>query len=198
MEKGFEKLELALDQLLPHIEIGEYRQQLLGIEGQAAIMYWDAVKLLVNEAVPFDKRVRQGAKDLMNCLLNYGYAIIYSRIWIALLSHGINPYISYLHVSQDGKPTLVYDFIEQFRSQAVDRVIIAMIQRDEPFIFKDGLLDIKTRIVLSENIFERWNRIELFRGERIRFSEIVYKCAGKMAAYIRGEEKIYKPYIAKW
>ena len=91
-------------------------------------------------------------------------------------------------------------FQNDFKSlfQAVDRVIIAMIQRDEPFIFKDGLLDIKTRIVLSENIFERWNRIELFRGERIRFSEIVYKCAGKMAAYIRGEEKIYKPYIAKW
>lgn len=198
MINAFQQLEIELQNLNTAMDIKLYRQQLLSIEGRAAALYWDAVKMLVAEKITFEKRETKGAKDTMNCLLNYGYAILYARIWIALLNSGLNPYISFLHTPAAGKPTLVFDFIEQFRSQVVDRVIVAMVQRDEPIILKDGLLDLKTRIALAENIFERWNRIELFRGEHIRFHDIVYKCAFKLADFIEGKEKKYKPYIAKW
>ena len=44
------------------------------------LKYWECVRcLLSNDAVGFEKRERQGAKDLVNCLLNYGYAIMYAR-----------------------------------------------------------------------------------------------------------------------
>jgi len=198
MEIEFEKLEHELENVDLNLDIKLYRMQLLSIEGRGASYYWDAVKLLVAEQVTFERREHRGAKDTMNCLLNYGYAILYARIWIALLNNGLNPYISYLHTAQTGKPTLVFDFIEQFRSQVVDRVIIAMLQKEEPIKIKNGYLDLETRIALSENIFERWNRIELFRGEHIRFHDIVYRCAAKFADYIEGTEKNYKPYIGKW
>ena len=44
---------------------------------------------------------------------------------------GLHPCISFLHSFQDGKPTLVFDMIEEFRSQAVDRVVFSMITKGE-------------------------------------------------------------------
>ena len=59
------------------------------------LKYWECVRcLLSNDDVGFEKRERQGAKDLVNCLLNYGYAIIYARCWQALLAAQLNPYVN--------------------------------------------------------------------------------------------------------
>ncbi len=45
-------------------------------------------------------------------MLNYGYAILYARIWQALLAAHLNPFDSLIHTHREGKPTLVYDMIE--------------------------------------------------------------------------------------
>lgn len=73
-------------------------------------------------------------------MLNYGYAILYSRVWQALLNAQLNPYDSIIHVRQRGKPTFVYDVVEIFRAQAVDRVVFSLIQKKEPVEVKDGML----------------------------------------------------------
>ncbi len=177
----------------------EYREKLIGIEAQAAMKYWKLVQELINDDSDFTGRERRGAKDLVNSLLNYGYAILYARVWKALLGARLNPYISYLHVSDTSKPTLAFDFIEMFRQQAVDRVVISMLQKKEKMALNsNGLLDDDTRSKLISNIYERLHRYEKYRGESRRFSDIINLQAFDLANFIRAESKTFKPYIAKW
>jgi CRISP-associated protein Cas1 len=85
------------------------------------------VKALLDEVILFEGRERQGATDLVNSLLNYGYGILYSKIWEAVIRTGLSPFISFLHKPQEGKPTLIFDLVEEFRPQAVDRAVFSMI-----------------------------------------------------------------------
>jgi CRISPR-associated protein Cas1 len=80
------------------------------------------MKALLWQRVGFEGRVRSGAPDLVNSMLNYGYGILYSRLLGVLLRTGLNVNISFLHKPQEGKTSLLFDFIEEFRPPVVDRV----------------------------------------------------------------------------
>jgi group II intron reverse transcriptase/maturase/CRISPR-associated endonuclease Cas1 len=132
----------------------DFITQLVGHEAQGAIKYWTYIRqLLSDNNVGFEKRERQGAKDLVNCMLNYGYAFLYNRVWTALLHAQLNPYESIIHVRQAGKPTFVYDVVEMFRSQVVDRVVISLIQKGQKFSLDNaGLLDAESKKLLTQGV----------------------------------------------
>ncbi|GHU75939.1 hypothetical protein FACS189414_1030 [Bacteroidia bacterium] len=199
-ESAEKQILVNIDKLKNHRPDDEnYQETFTAVEAQAAVAYWGYVKvLLADDKIDFDGRERQGASDLFNSMLNYGYAIIYPRIWQALLAAKLNPSMGVLHKYQSGKPILVYDFIEIFRAQAVDRVVISLVQKSEPLAMDKNLLDDNTRKLLIQNILERLNRYEKFRGEECRFEDIIRKQMREAAAYISGESKTFKPYIAKW
>lgn len=176
----------------------DFPQKLLTLEAKGAELYWGYIKELIkDDGVEFSNRIRHGATDLINCLLNYGYAILYARIWQMLLYRKLNPSQSVIHVQQSGKPTLVYDIIELFRAQAVDRVVISMIQKHEPLSVVDGRIDDKSKGLLIQNIVERLNRYEKYRGKETRLCDIIDLQVKEIADYINGGDR-YKPYIAKW
>lgn len=167
-------------------------------EAQGAVKYWECVRcLLSNDDVQFDNREHKGAKDLVNCMLNYGYAILYARCWQALLYAQLNPYDSVLHARQAGKPTFVFDFVELFRAQAVDRVVISLVQKNEPLHAEDGKLSDETRRLLAKNITERLYKKEKFRNESMTLDRIIKVQAKEIAAYFEREIK-FRPYKAKW
>jgi len=171
---------------------------LVGKESQGAVKYWSYIReLLSDDNVSFEKRERHGAKDLVNSMLNYGYAILYSRVWQALLEAKLNPFDSIIHVRQPGKPTFVYDVVEIFRAQVVDRVVISLIQKGTTLKVENGLLDDNTKRILSKNILERLNRHENYRGEKITMEQIIRRQAKEIAAYI-DRDRTYKPYTSKW
>lgn len=173
-------------------------KQLTSYEAQGAQRYWAYVRtLLEDDNVGFEGRVRQGAKDIVNCLLNYGYAILYARVWQALLRAQLNPYDSIIHVRQEGKPTFVFDVMELFRSQVVDRVVISLVQKKEPIEAKDGMLSDETKRLLTANIAERLQKREKYRGEEMTMEKIIGRQASEIAAYYAEGERFY-PYKAKW
>lgn len=176
----------------------KYITPLSALESAGAMQYWGYVRLLISDdGVDFEARERKGATDLVNSLLNYGYALLYVRVWQALLGAHLNPMSGVIHMRQPGKPTFVFDVVELFRAQAVDRVVISLIQKREPLNMNNTLLSETTRKLLVQNIFERMNRYEKYRGEEMKFTRIISRQAQEIAAYI-DEGGIYKPYIAKW
>lgn len=176
----------------------DYAAKLIHLEAQGAELYWGYIQELVkDDDVEFDKRVRHGATDLVNCLLNYGYAILYTRVWRAVLFRKLNPTESVIHAMQPGKPTFVYDIVELFRAQAVDRVVISLIQKKEPLKLHQGLLDNDTKKLLIQNLAERINRYENYRGTECRLCDIINLQVKEIAEYIEHGTS-YKPYIAKW
>lgn len=172
---------------------------LVAHEAQGAMKYWGYIReLLADDKVGFEKRERKGARDIVNCMLNYGYAILYSRVWKALLRAKLNPFDSIIHVRQAGKPTFVYDVVEIFRSQVVDRVVVSIVQKKGNLAVENGKLSDDTKKQLSKNILERLNRYENYRGEEVTMDHIINLQAKEIASYITNEKRNYKPYIAKW
>lgn len=127
----------------------------MSYEAQGAQAYWKYVRqLLEDDNVAFETRSRKGATDLVNCMLNYGYAILYSHIWRVVLSQQMNPFERVLHVRQYGKPTFVFDLIKVFRCQAVERIVIALGQKKERLEISNSVLNEDTRKVLAAHIME--------------------------------------------
>lgn len=176
----------------------DYIQKLMGHEAQVAIRYWNYIRELVSDdKVGFERREHKGATDLVNSMLNYGYAILYVRVWQALLAAKLNPFDSLIHVRQEGKPTLVYDMVEIFRSQVVDRVVISLVQKGQDLEVRKGLLTDQTRQLLVKSVMERLSRYEKYQGEDIKMEQIILRQAKLLAKAFDGIEK-FKPYVAKW
>ena len=170
----------------------------MGWEAAGAKLYWEYMReLIADDEVVFVSRERQGATDLVNSMLNYGYALLYSRVWQSVLFRALNPSDGVLHENQRGKPTFVFDVIELFRTQAVDRVVISLIQKGENINVDKGKLSETTRKLLIQNVIERLNRYEVYREKETRLCDIINMQTKEIADYI-DTGKTFKPYIAKW
>lgn len=196
-------VSVVLEELIGRVkhfssDTDKYREELMALESAGAVAYWEYVRTLISDdGIEFETRERKGAKDLVNSLLNYGYSLIYARVWQALLLAKLNPMESVIHARQAGKPTLVYDVIELFRAQAVDRVVITLIQKGEPLSMDKELLSEDTKTLLVQNILERINRYEKYQGEELKFTDIIIRQTKEIAAFVV-DESVYRPYIAKW
>lgn len=192
IEKVIEKVEE-----IEELQVEKVRSIVMGYEGHASSLYWDMISRLLSDYTVFEQRTHQGANDLVNCLLNYGYGILYSRVWEAVIRAQLNPHISYLHAPRHDEPTLAYDLIEEFRQQVVDKSVFALITKGEDLKVVKGTLDDKTKSRLVEKVLERLNGKENFRGTEKRMIEIIRHQALSAAKFIKGTGK-YKPYVGKW
>ena len=171
--------------------------ELLGFEGSAATAYWQAIAQAIDYKFSFSGRVTQGATDVVNSALNYGYAILYSKILKSIAAAGLSPHVSYLHALDEQKPTLAFDLIEEFRAFIVDRAVISMINKNEPFEIKDGLLSAATRQNIAKNVNEKLFAHTEYRGEELKAQDIIDKQAYALKRAVTQNEK-YKPFIGRF
>jgi group II intron reverse transcriptase/maturase len=173
------------------------RLRLMSWEGQAAGAYWKAFRTLLAPRIAFDKRERRGAVDLVNVALNYGYAILYSRSLGILARHGLNPAIGFLHKPQPGKMTLAFDFMEEFRPAAVDRVVFALFGRRRPLAVGENGLDDASRALLSRAVLNRLRSETTYQGATVTLLEAMDFQARLLVKHIRGLAT-YKPWTMPW
>lgn len=205
--RAFEDVEKEFDALLAELkafapageEYDAVRQRLFAFEGRGGNLYWQMIRLLLEDDVEFAGRERRGATDLVNSLLNYGYGMLYPRVHHALVLAGLNPCVSFLHTFQDGKPTLVFDMIEEFRPQAVDRVIFSMITKGEELAIdpKTSRLTKETVRKVIQNVLERLATPVRYRSQEKPLQEVIQLQAKLLAAHLHGKEK-YRPFVARW
>ena len=177
--------------------VTEKRQELMGLEGVAGRLYWQAVTGVIESKAEFMGRVHQGATDGVNALLNYGYGILYAQVWGAVVNAGLEPFAGFLHVDRPGKPSLVLDLVEEFRQPVVDRTVIAFINLGQSIAMRDGLLDQETRRMIGEKILERLASTERFRGQHYQIRSIIQMQARSLVSFLRGKSK-YKPFSFRW
>ena len=189
------KMETRLSGLL---KIPKTPNSIMGYEGQSAIVYWDALGLMVDDKIDFPGRITQGAKDVVNSALNYGYAILYGRVHYHAVRAGLSLHISFLHALDDTKPTLVYDMIEEFRAFVVDRVIFTMINQNEPIkLDKDGRLDTKSRQKIAKNILERIGSYTKHKYATKKIDTIISEQAYLLSRAVKGLST-YRPFIGRY
>ena len=183
--------------LTSHIPNAQSVSELLGFEGSSANAYWQAIAKAIDYKFSFTARITQGATDIVNSALNYGYAILYSKILKSIAAVGLSPHVSYLHALDEQKPTLAFDLIEEFRAFIVDRAIISMVNKNEPFEIKDGLLSAKTRQNIAKNVNEKLFAYTQYRGEQLKAQDIIDKQAYALKRAVTQNEK-YKPFIGRF
>ncbi|HMZ34975.1 MAG TPA: CRISPR-associated endonuclease Cas1, partial [Chitinophagales bacterium] len=195
----------CLDQCIEKIknrnihQLDELRQKLINIEAQASLAYWEIVRIFLDEETNFDNRIRKGATDLVNSLINYGYSILYRHVWTSILRQGLHPSFSYIHQAKKFEGTLVFDFIEPFRQPIVDRAVISLINRKTTLEVKNGKLtdDTKKKLIIAVN--DRLRRYDTYLGERKTMFNIINKQAQHYVQYLHDDCKKFKPYqMSKW
>lgn len=177
--------------------IEERSETLRGLEGTAGRLYWQAVQAIVESKAEFAGRIHQGASDPVNSLLNYGYGILYSHVWGAVVNAGLEPFAGYMHVDRPGKPSLVLDMVEEFRQPVVDRTVIAFINLAQPVGMNDDMLDEATKKTLSQKILERLASREPFRGQQYQIRSIIQMQARSLVSFLRGKGP-YRPFSFRW
>jgi CRISPR-associated protein Cas1 len=177
--------------------IEDARGRLMAIEGTSGRLYWDGIKEIIGNRIEFFGRETRGAVDAVNSLLNYGYGILYSHVWGAIINAGLEPFAGFLHVDRPGKPSLVLDLIEEFRQPVVDRIVIAHINLGEAIEIKNGLLEAETRKLIGNKIIERLESQEIFDGKKYKIRSIIQMQARNLAAFLNGKRD-YKAFRFKW
>ncbi|MBK8652896.1 MAG: CRISPR-associated endonuclease Cas1 [Haliscomenobacter sp.] len=119
---GIRKQSRQLDNFREKL-LEECRQQMMGVEGAMARMYWPALGGALPSRYAFQTRSRRPAKDIFNAALNYLYGMLYGVVEGAVFAAGLDPHLGLLHADEYDKPTLSYDLIEPFRPW-IDRLLI--------------------------------------------------------------------------
>lgn len=108
--------------------VDEKRQTILGLEGMASKAYFEALSLIMPKKFKFRGRSRNPAKDEFNCLLNYGYGVLYSMVEKACIIAGLDPYVGFMHTDNYNKKSFVFDTIEMFRI-FVDQTVVYLFSK---------------------------------------------------------------------
>jgi CRISPR-associated protein Cas1 len=179
--------------------VDQVRYQILSAEGRAAKKYWSALRQVIPEQYGWPGRKGRGAQDPVNAALNYGYGILYGQVERALVLAGLDPYGGFIHADRPGKPSLVFDLIEEFRQVAVDRTIVGMANKGVKLELDDKrLLVEKSRRAIADKVLARLEAAERYERKRQSLRVIVQSQARHIATFVRGDRTAYEPFIAKW
>ncbi|MBM7644541.1 CRISPR-associated protein Cas1 [Scopulibacillus daqui] len=208
--KGSQKIESSIVSMKNYLQklseitgmnIDEVRQNILTLEAHAAKQYWKCIQIVLSDKWPFPSR-NKNSNDEVNMMLNYGYAILRSRISSSILRAGLEPYAGFIHIDRSGRPSLVLDVMEIFRPAIVDRVVISLVTRGyQPKLDKmeDGslFLDINTLNTLRTHLLKRFEKRDDYRGKKFMIKTIIQLQTRELASYFRNGTP-FKGYIARW
>jgi len=179
-------------------DLPQLQSRILGYEGAVAQIYWNIFKMICNDPT-FEGREHKNAKHPVNIMLNYGYGILYHRIYNAVIRTRLNPGFSFLHREQKEKPTLVFDLIEQFRAPAVDRTVLSLMSRNfSCSIDETGRLTHESRSTLSAAFLKRLHTFFIYGKKETSINELITTKTQDLALYLTGEKPKYKSYSMKW
>lgn len=185
-------------QSIPGPGLDAARGSILAAEGRAAIHYWNALKTIVPPELEFTARVRRGATDPVNASLNYGYAMLYARVWSCVLAARLDPYAGFIHTYRKNKPTLVFDFIEEFRAFVVDRPLFSWFTKGgRPECDPDSRLSKATRDRISGLVLKRLATTIPYHGRDTKVQDIIQAEAWEIIRFLKQNEE-HTPFIGTW
>lgn len=158
--------------------LDEVRGTLMGLEGQAGRVYWEAINELLPDKFRFAARSRNPAQDEFNCLLNYAYGVLYGTVERACILAGLDPYVGFVHTDHYNKPSLVFDLIECYRIWADETVVGLFAAREVLQDMFDRLhngltLNKQGKAVLMERFTTLLDESIRYRGRNVKRREVV-------------------------
>jgi CRISP-associated protein Cas1 len=184
---------------------------LLGVEGTAARLYFEAFPSLLSgaDALPgpgfTGLRNRRPPTDAVNCLLSFCYGLLTKELIAACLAVGFDPYIGLYHRPRFGRPVLALDLAEEFRPLLADSTVLRLINNREisasDFLVRAGAVTLtadgrKTVIRAWERRMTTHVRHPMF-GYQVSYRRAVELQARILAAPLTGELAAYQPLVTR-
>ena len=163
-------------------KIKDIRSSIQGYEGTASRVYFKMLSELMPEKYKFNGRSKNPAKDEFNCMLNYGYGIMYSNVERACILAGLDPFIGIMHVDNYNRQSFVFDLIEMYRIY-IDQIVFKLfsskkIKTDYFDKVEGGLyLNKAGKEVLIGKYNEEMEKKITYKGRKIELQNIIqYDC----------------------
>jgi len=117
----------AIEDLIPRLETIDTHDSLLGVEGTAGRIYFEAFRHVLRcDWTTFKGRNRRPPLDPVNAALSFVYTILCNRLHAYVEAAGLDPCIGYLHSVETRRPNLALDLMEPFRSLLGDRLVLRL------------------------------------------------------------------------
>lgn len=155
---------LVLQRLRRYSEQAHHAQsldELLGIEGNAARLYFEAFPGMLKAegedrmpAFQFEQRNRRPPRDPVNALLSFAYSLLSKDLTIICHSVGFDPFLGFFHQPRFGRPALALDLMEGFRPLVADSAVITAIN---------------TRMITPKDFLQTGNAVALTASGRKAF-----------------------------
>lgn len=199
--------EQRLTDIARRAERPQAMDELRGLEGEAANVYFSGFDLLIRVPDPefrFAGRSRRPPLDPVNALLSFVYTLLVHDIRSALEAVGLDPAVGFLHRDRPGRPSLALDLMEEFRPFFADRLALSLINRRQVSAsdfrrLENGaclMSDALRRTVLVA--YQERKREELrhpFLGEPVTVGLLWHLQAQLLARHLRGDLDGYPPFV---
>ena len=117
--EGRDKLR-QMDILEKRVDRAVDINEIMGIEGSAARLYFSGLGNCLESPLNFRGRNRRPSKDPFNSLVNYGYSVLQNQVQGKIDMRGLDSSIGMIHSSHGNKKALSFDIMEEWRPVIVD------------------------------------------------------------------------------
>lgn len=195
-----EKIQLLATQISNTSQIDE----LMGIEGNIRMTYYEAFDLIIND-FEMGNRTKQPPSNEVNALISFCNMMCYTLCLDQIYHTQLNPTISYLHQPGERRFSLCLDISEIFKPILVDRMIFSLLNKK--IIGKNDFDHKLNSCLLKESgkkkVVKAWEeRLSETINHRSLKRSVSYKHLVKLECYklvkhiLEMEE--YKPFKAWW
>ncbi|MHA1401897.1 MAG: CRISPR-associated endonuclease Cas1 [Candidatus Heimdallarchaeaceae archaeon] len=198
MEKLREKLDITANR------ITECRQEFFAIEAEITKRYFNCMEEITKGYLGFKGRTRRPAKDPVNALLNYGYAVLTAQIHKSVIIGGMEPYAGFLHTDRSGRASFVLDLIEIFRQPVIDKIVWKLVNKkmikDKDFEENNGIrIKEETKKEYLEEIYEKIRKENVnYEGKKTSMKKIFVDQTRKIGKYFKTGKNKYLEGLGKW
>lgn len=182
---------------------------LRGIEGQAALLYFQLFDQLILQQKNdffYKTRSRRPPLDYVNALLSFTYTLLMKDVAAALENVGLDSYVGFLHTDRPGRQSLALDVMEELRPVVADRFVLKLINK-KMMTAKDFIVKENGAVILTDDarkiFLKHWQerkQEELkhpFLGEKINWGLVPHAQALLLARTLREDVEQYPPFIWK-
>lgn len=181
-----------------------------GREGDAARVYFEGFSARIaapyREAFALNGRVRRPPCDRTNAMLSFVYTLLTHDCRSALEMVGLDPQFGYLHTLRSGRPSLALDLMEEFRAIIADRLVLALINRQQikadDFMMRVGGAvqmkdDARRTILVAYQERKKEEVMHPLLERTVPIGLLPSVQARLMARFIRGDMDTYLPFMAR-
>lgn len=203
---SLESIVNRLDLYIIKTELVITIDQLLILEAQAKRCYYEAFDIILGEDSPyhFIRRMTYTESNEVNCMMSYGYALLYGSFLSAIDQSPLMPNISFIHSISKTSDSLKFDLADILKPAIVDRTVLSLIKRnkvdDTCFKIEKGktLLNKKGITILINSYEGVLSRSVLIDHKDFSYKNIISREVYKLHNYIIHKTDSYDPYVMGW